>query len=72
MSRSKVKGQGHQKQNRAVHSQHPRGMDEMELAHCKYRHASSRRDDLIAAEGCLRRDACAGPGGLPLGSATHS
>jgi len=33
--------------------------------------ASSRRTDSIAAEGCLRRDACAGPGGLPLGSATH-
>jgi len=27
--------------------------------------------DSIAAEGCLRRDACAGPGGLPLGSDTH-
>jgi len=34
------------------------------------RHASSRRDDSIAAEGCFRRDACAGPGGLPLGSTT--
>jgi len=56
------------KKKRAVHSQRPRGMDEMERAHCKYRHASSRCDDSIAADGCLRRDVCSGPGGLPLGS----
>jgi len=49
----------------------PHGGDEMECTHCKYRHASSRRDDLIAAEGCLRQDACTVPGGLLLGSATQ-
>jgi len=38
-------------------------------------HAAGRRVDFIAGEGSLRRHvvraACGGPGGLPLGSATH-
>jgi len=64
---SKVKGQGHKEQKRAVHSQHPRAVDGMHalVADNVADNASSRRDDLIVAEGCLRLDACAGPGGLP-------
>jgi len=70
----KVKGQGNQGQiekKRAVPSQHPRGVDGMAgtpSLQIKSR-KQHRRDDSIAAEGCLRLHAWAG--GLPLGSATH-
>jgi len=42
---------------RAVHSQHPHSMDEMEQPRCRVSRASSRRIDFIAGEGCFRRHA---------------
>jgi len=69
MSRSKVKVTRDKK--RTVHSQHPHAMDGMECPLCRQRRACSRCNNLIAAEGYLCQDACAGSGGLPPGSATH-
>ena len=44
-------------------------MDEMEWSCCRQCRTRSRHVDFIA--GACVRSVCAGPGGLPLGSATH-
>ena len=71
MSRSKVKVNRDKKNALYTHNT-PAVWTEWNALVAHNRRANSRRDHSIAAEGCLRRDACDGPGGLyPLGCATH-
>ena len=76
MSRSKVKRQGHQGQKtRCALTTTPQyGRNGMASLHITSRKQQAHRFDRwrgVSSLACVVHAACGGPGGLPLGSATH-